>query len=72
MTSDQGRDVGKMPGNKEEAGSNFLMELNPGEWFQNTEVLWGMASKCNLNIPETGTCHPGGPCPGWQLESLEQ
>lgn len=45
-----------MPDNKEESGSNFLMKLNPDEWFQNTDVLWGMASVCNLNIPQPGSC----------------
>lgn len=52
-----------MPDNKEESGSNFLMKLNPDEWFQNTDVLWGMASVCNLNIPQPGSCPSVGPCP---------
>lgn len=57
LLTEEGRDVGKMPDNKEEAGSNFLMKLNLGKWFQNTDVLWGMASDCNLNVPQTGSCH---------------
>lgn len=48
-----------MPGNEEEAGSSFLMELNPREWFQNTDVLWGMAATC--------TSHRQGAAIPWNL-----